>query len=36
MIVAPYDYPDQGAAGTLPAGTQMALVAWHNVQSART
>jgi hypothetical protein len=32
VIVAPYDYPDQGAAGTLPAGTQMALVAWHNVQ----
>ena len=33
VIVAPYDYPDQGAAGTLPAGTQMALVAWHTVQS---
>ena len=33
VIVAPYDYPDQGAAGTLPAGTQMALVAWHNVQT---
>ena len=32
VIVAPYDYPDQGAAGTLPAGTQMALVAWHEVQ----
>ena len=32
VIVAPYDYPDQGAAGALPAGTQMALVAWHNVQ----
>jgi hypothetical protein len=32
VIVAPYDYPDQGAAGTLPAGTQMALVAWHTVQ----
>ena len=32
VIVAPYDYPDQGAPGTLPAGTQMALVAWHNVQ----
>jgi hypothetical protein len=33
VIVAPYDYPDQGAAGILPAGTQMALVAWHNVQT---
>ena len=32
VIVAPYDYPDQGAPGTLPAGTQMALVAWHKVQ----
>jgi hypothetical protein len=35
VIVAPYDYPDQGAAGSLPAGTQMALVAWHNVQMCR-
>ena len=33
VIVAPYDFPDQGAAGSLPAGTQMALVAWHNVQT---
>jgi uncharacterized protein DUF3105 len=33
VIVAPYDYPDQGAAGTLPNGAQMALVAWHNVQT---
>jgi len=33
VIVAPYDYPDQGTAGTLPAGTQMALVAWHKVQT---
>jgi hypothetical protein len=33
VIVAPYDYPDQGAAGTLPGGAQMALVAWHNVQT---
>lgn len=32
VIVAPYDYPDQGAAGQLPAGTEMALVAWHNVE----
>ena len=33
VIVAPYVYPDQGAAGSLPAGTQMALVAWHKVQT---
>jgi len=32
VIVAPYDYPDQGAAGSLPAGKQMALVAWHRLQ----
>ena len=32
MIVAPYRYPDQGAAGELPAGTEMALVAWHHVR----
>ncbi len=31
IIVAPYDYPDQGSAGKLPAGTQMALVAWHHL-----
>jgi Protein of unknown function (DUF3105) len=37
VIVAPYDYPDQGATGTLPGGAQMALVAWHYVQTcART
>jgi hypothetical protein len=33
VIVAPYDYPEQGEAGRLPAGTQMALVAWHRVQT---
>jgi hypothetical protein len=33
VIVAPYDYPDQGAAGLLPGGAQMALVAWHKVQT---
>ncbi len=32
LIVAPYDYPDQGAAGSLPTGKQMALVAWHRLQ----
>lgn len=32
LIVAPYDYPGQGAAGSLPVGTQMALVAWHRLQ----
>ncbi|MGH2579786.1 MAG: DUF3105 domain-containing protein [Actinomycetota bacterium] len=33
VIVAPYDYPDQGAEGTLPGGSTMALVAWHNVET---
>jgi hypothetical protein len=33
VIVAPYDYPDQGAAGHLPDGVQMALVAWHRLQT---
>src|SRR5438132_5433470 len=32
VIVAPYDYPDQGPAGQLPSGRQMALVAWHRLQ----
>lgn len=33
VIVAPYSYKDQGTAGQLPAGVQMALVAWHFVQT---
>lgn len=33
VIVSQYDYPDQGAAGSLPGGAQMALVAWHEVQT---
>jgi Protein of unknown function (DUF3105) len=32
VIVAPYDYPSQGAAGILPDGIQMALVAWHRLE----
>jgi len=32
VIVAPYDYPAEGDPGSLPAGTQMALVAWHHVE----
>ncbi|MEX2203211.1 MAG: DUF3105 domain-containing protein [Actinomycetota bacterium] len=32
VIVAPYDYPADVGAGRLPAGTQMALVAWHHVE----
>jgi len=31
IIVAPYNYPDQGTAGQLPAGKQMVLVAWHHM-----
>jgi Protein of unknown function (DUF3105) len=33
VIVAPYNYPDQGAAGQLPQGKQMVLVAWHRIQT---
>ena len=33
VIVAPYDYPAEGAAGKLPAGRTMALVAWHHVMT---
>jgi Protein of unknown function (DUF3105) len=33
VIVAPYDYPSQGEAGTLPNGIQMALVAWHRLET---
>ena len=33
VIVAPYDYPDEGTAGQLSAGTEMALVSWHHLQT---
>ena len=33
VIIAPYDYPEEGTAGQLPAGVQMALVAWHRLQT---
>jgi hypothetical protein len=33
VIVAPYSYPDQGTAGQLPDGVQMALAAWHRMQT---
>jgi hypothetical protein len=33
VIVAPYDYPAEGEAGRLPAGTEMALVAWHRLET---
>ncbi|MGH2573318.1 MAG: DUF3105 domain-containing protein [Actinomycetota bacterium] len=32
VIVAPYDYPEEGEAGRLLDGTGMALAAWHHVQ----
>jgi hypothetical protein len=32
VIVAPYNYPDQGSSGKLPTGKQMVLVAWHHIQ----
>ena len=33
IIVAPYDYPDQGTAGQLQSGVQMAVVAWHRLET---
>jgi Protein of unknown function (DUF3105) len=33
VIVAPYDYASQGSAGSLPAGKQMVMVAWHHLQA---
>jgi len=33
VIVAEYNYPEQGAAGQLPAGKQMVLVAWHHMET---
>jgi uncharacterized protein DUF3105 len=35
VIVAPYDYPDQGPAGALPPETSMALISWHRRQLCR-
>ncbi|HJP66262.1 MAG TPA: DUF3105 domain-containing protein, partial [Actinomycetota bacterium] len=32
VIVAPYNYPDEGAAGHLPANAHLALAAWHRLQ----
>lgn len=32
VIVAPYNYPQEGTAGALPSGRMMALVAWHHLQ----
>lgn len=32
VIVAPYDYPEQGDAGRLPGGTGMSLAAWHHLR----
>jgi hypothetical protein len=33
VIVAPYDYPDQGEAGRLHDGVQMALASWHRLET---
>ena len=33
VIIAPYNYPDQGPAGRLPAGKEMVLAAWHHTRS---
>jgi hypothetical protein len=32
VIVAPYDYPDQGEQGALPDGSLMGLAAWHHLE----
>ena len=36
VIVAPYNYPAQGAFGSLPAGKQMVLVAWHHMEQCKS
>lgn len=33
VIIAPYDYPEDGTASLLPEGVSMAMVAWHRVQT---
>jgi Protein of unknown function (DUF3105) len=33
VLVAPYDYGGQGSAAQLPKGVQMALVAWHRLET---
>ena len=33
IILAPYSYPEEGQAGSLPSGVGMALVAWHRLQT---
>jgi hypothetical protein len=33
VLVAPYNYPDQGEAGQLPQGKSMLVVAWHHTQA---
>jgi hypothetical protein len=32
VIVAPYDYPQEGVAGRLPDGAAMVLTAWHRIR----
>jgi uncharacterized protein DUF3105 len=32
VLVAPYNYPAQGPQGSLPAGKNMVMVAWHHLQ----
>jgi hypothetical protein len=36
VIVAPYDYPQEGEAGQLPEGKQMVLVAWQRMETCNT
>jgi hypothetical protein len=36
IIIAPFDYTSQGVSGSLPSGVQMAVVAWHRLQTCAT
>lgn len=36
VLLSPYDYPDQGAAGSLPDGVEMAMVGWQFLVTCAT
>ena len=35
VVMAPYDYPGNGSASSLPSGTTFALTAWHKLQTCK-
>jgi len=35
VVMAPYDYPGNGKASTLPTGTSFALTSWHKLQTCK-